>query len=339
MPFHDGPGRWTAAGALYLAGCVMAAALVGLAAAADRAGAADWPTRAVTVVVPFAAGGNTDMMARLGAERLTARFGQSFVVENRPSAGGAVAANQVARAAADGYTLLFSASATLMLTPLVQKVSYDADRDFIPITNMGTGTQVLAVRRDLPVGTFAELIAYAKANPGKLNYASSGIGTPPHLAGELFKTMAGIDIVHVPFREANSALNSVISGATQMSFVIASIAQSQMSGGTVRGLAVTSKQASALVPGVPPVAQAGLPGFEVVGWNGFVAPKATPQRVVARLSDALLAGLGDPELRKRVAAAGYEPAERNTPQEFAAFIAADTAKWLDLVAKTNMKGN
>src|SRR5262252_5282055 len=174
MPFHDGPGRWTAAGALYLAGCVMAAALVGLAAAADRAGAADWPTRAVTVVVPFAAGGNTDMMARLGAERLTARFGQSFVVENRPSAGGAVAANQVARAAADGYTLLFSASATLMLTPLVQKVSYDADRDFIPITNMGTGTQVLAVRRDLPVGTFAELIAYAKANPGKLNYVAAG---------------------------------------------------------------------------------------------------------------------------------------------------------------------
>ena len=170
-------------------------------------------------------------------------------------------------------------------------------------------------------------------------FASSGVGTPPHLAGELFKTMAGVDIVHVPFREANSALNSVISGATQRGFVIASLAQSQMSGGTVRGLAVTSKQASPLVPGVPPVAQAGLPGFEVVGWNGFVAPKGTPQPVIAKLSGALLAGLDDAELRKRVAAAGYEPAGKNTPQEFAAFIAADTAKWLDLVAKTNMKGN
>jgi len=143
--------------------------------------------------------------------------------------------------------------------------------------------------------------------------------------------------VHVPFREANSALNSVISGATQMSFVIASIAQAQMSGGTVRGLAVTSRQASPLVPGVPPVVQAGLPGFEVVGWNGFVAPKATPQRVVARLSDALLAGLGDPELRKRVAAAGYEPAERNTPPQFAAFIAAEADKWGGIVKANGIK--
>jgi len=207
------------------------------------------------------------------------------------------------------------------------------------VTLVSTIPFVLVVHPSVPAKTLSELIGYAKANPGKLNYASSGIGTPPHLAGELFKTMAGIDIVHVPFREANSALNAVISGATQMSFVIASIAQSQMSGGTVRGLAVTSKQASPLVPGVRPVAEAGLPGFEVIGWNGFVAPKGTPGSVIAKLSSAFLAGLDDSELRKRVTTAGYEPAQRNTPDEFAAFIAADTSKWLDLVAKTNMKAN
>jgi tripartite-type tricarboxylate transporter receptor subunit TctC len=301
---------------------------------AANAHAQDFPTRPIRVIV----GPGPDIIPRLFGPKITEVLGQQVVIEPRPGAGGVIAAQSVANAPADGYMLL-QATASYTINTALQTSALDMRKDFAPVTLVSTIPFVLVVHPSVPAKTLTELIAYAKANPGKLNYASSGVGTPPHLAGELFKAMAGVDIVHVPFREANSALNSVISGATQMGFVIASIAQSQMSGGTVRGLAVTSKQASPLVPGVPPVAQAGLPGFEVIGWNGFVAPRGTPQPVVAKLSGALLAGLDDPELRKRVIAAGYEPAGKNTPREFAAFIAADTTKWLDLVAKSNMKGN
>ena len=296
--------------------------------------AQDYPTRSIRVIV----GPGPDIIPRLFGPKITEVLGQQVIIEPRPGAGGVIAAQSVANAAADGYTLL-QATASYTINTALQTSALDMRKDFAPVTLVSTIPFVLVVHPSVPAKTLSELIVYAKAHPGKLNYASSGVGTPPHLAGELFKTMAGVDIVHVPFREANSALNSVISGATQMAFVIASIAQAQMSGGMVRGIAVTSKQPSALVPGVPPVAQAGLPGFEVIGWNGFVAPKRTPQPVIAKLSAALLAGLDDADLRKRVAAAGYEPAEKNTPQQFAAFIAADTTKWLDLVAKTNMKAN
>ena len=197
---------------------------------------------------------------------------------------------------------------------------------------------VLVVHPSLAAKSLAELIALAKANPGKLNYASSGIGTPPHLAGELFKSMAGIDVVHVPFREANSALNAVVSGAVEMMFSIASTAASQIDGGKVRGIAVTSLSASPLVPGLPAMAEAGLAGFSVLGWNGLVAPKGTPPAVIGKLNSAVQRGLDDGELRQRLVAAGYEPAARNSPDDFARFIHADTAKWVALVEQTKMKG-
>jgi len=312
----------------------VATAALCILATVSVAHAQDFPTRSIRVIV----GPGPDIIPRLFGPKLTDALGQQVVIEPRPGAGGVIAAQFVASAPADGYTLL-QATASYTINTALQSSALDMRKDFAPVTLVSTIPFVLVVHPSVPAKTLSELIAYAKANPGKLNYASSGIGTPPHLAGELFKTMAGIDIVHVPFREANSALNAVISGATQMSFVIASIAQSQMTGGTVRGLAVTSKQPSALVPGISPVAQAGLPGFEVIGWNGFVAPKATPAPVIAKLSAAFMAGLDDAELRKRVSTAGYEPAARNTPQQFGAFIAADTTKWLDLVEKTNMKAN
>jgi tripartite-type tricarboxylate transporter receptor subunit TctC len=314
-------------------GCIAAAAIC-ILAIPSPVHAQQFPARNIRVIV----GPGPDIIPRLFAPKLTEVLRQQVIVEPRPGAGGVIAAQSVANAPPDGY-LLLQATASYTINTALQSSAYDMRKDFAPVTLVSTIPFVLVVHPSVPAKTLSELIGYAKANPGKLNYASSGIGTPPHLAGELFKTMAGIDIVHVPFREANSALNAVISGATQMSFVIASIAQSQMSGGTVRGLAVTSKQASPLVPGVRPVAEAGLPGFEVIGWNGFVAPKGTPAPVIAKLSSAFLAGLDDPELRKRVATAGYEPAAKNTPDQFAAFIAADTTKWLDLVAKTNMKAN
>ena len=313
--------------------CIAAAALCVLAISSPTH-AQQFPARSIRVIV----GPGPDIIPRLFAPKLTEVLGQQVIVEPRPGAGGVIAAQLVATAPPDGY-LLLQATASYTINTALESSAYDMRKDFAPVTLVSTIPFVLVVHPSVPAKTLSELIAYAKKKPGKLNYASSGIGTPPHLAGELFKTMAGLDIVHVPFREANSALNSVIAGSTQMSFVIASIAQSQMSGGTVRGLAVTSRQASPLVPGVRPVAEAGLPGFEVIGWNGFVAPKATPARVIAKLSAAFMAGLDDAELRKRVSTAGYEPAARNTPQQFGAFIAADTTKWLDLVEKTNMKAN
>jgi len=313
--------------------CIAAAALCVLAMS-PSAQAQQFPARSIRVIV----GPGPDIIPRLFAPKLTEVLGQQVIVEPRPGAGGVIAAQLVATAPPDGY-LLLQATASYTINTALESSAYDMRKDFAPVTLVSTIPFVLVVHPSVPAKTLSELIAYAKKNPGKLNYASSGIGTPPHLAGELFKTMAGLDIVHVPFREANSALNSVIAGSTQMSFVIASIAQSQMSGGTVRGLAVTSRQASPLVPGVRPVAEAGLPGFEVIGWNGFVAPKGTPAPVIAKLSSALLSGLDDAEMRKRIATAGYEPAAKNTPDQFASFIAADTTKWLDLVAKTNMKAN
>jgi len=215
----------------------------------------------------------------------------------------------------------------------------DLGRNFAPIGLVATVPFVLVVHPALAANSLAELVALAKANPGKLNYASSGIGTPPHLAGELFKSMAGVDIVHVPFREANTALNAVVSGSVQIMFSIASTAAAQMSGGTVRGIGVTSATPSPLVPGLPAIAQSGLAGFTVIGWNGFVAPKGTSPAIIDKLNAALQRGLDDPPLRQRLASAGYEPAARNSPADFARFIQSDTAKWLALVVKTNMKNH
>jgi tripartite-type tricarboxylate transporter receptor subunit TctC len=295
--------------------------------------AQDYPARFIRVVV----GPGPDIVARLFGAKITDTLGQQVVVEPRPGAGGTIAAQTVASAAPDGYNLLL-ASASYTINSAMAQSPFDLGRDFAPIGLVATVPFVLVIHPSLAAKDLAGLIALAKANPGKLNYASSGIGTPPHLAGELFKSMAGVDIVHVPFREANAALNAVVSGSVQMMFSIASTAGSQMNGGTVRGIGVTTLAPSPLVPGLPALAQSGLPGFTVIGWNGFVAPKGTPAAVVGKLNAALQRGLDDPELRQRLAASGYEPAERNSPDDFAAFIASDTAKWVALVEKTNIKG-
>ena len=301
---------------------------------ASSARAQDYPSRYIRVVV----GPGPDIVARLFGPKITETLGQQVVVEPRPGAGGTIAAQAVANSPPDGYNLLLASASYTINTALGQS-PLDLAKDFAPVGLAVTVPFVLVVHPSVPAKTLAELIAYAKANPGKLNYASSGIGTPPHLAGEMLKAMAGVDIVHVPFREANSALNAVVSGATQMMFSIASTAQSQIAGGTVRGIAVTSRQATPLAPGLPPMAGAGLAGFEVIGWNGLVAPLHTPEPIIAKLAGALAAGLDDADVRGKLTTAGYEPAQKNTPRQFGAFIAADTAKWVDLVAKTNMKAN
>jgi tripartite-type tricarboxylate transporter receptor subunit TctC len=305
-----------------------------IAGTAGSCNAQDYPNRPIRVVV----GPGPDIVARVFGARMGELLGQPIVVEPRPGAGGVIAAQTVAAAAPDGYTLL-QVTASYTINTALQSSPLDLRKDFAPVGQVSSIPFVLVVHPSVPAKTLAELIAYAKANPGKLDYASSGIGTPPHLAGELFKWMAGVDIMHVPFREANSGLNAVVGGSVQMMFSIASTAQSQIAGGTVRGIGVTSLEPSPLVPGLPALAQSGLPGFEVIGWNGFVAPKDTPQPVIAKLSAAIGTALADADVRSRMNTAGYELAARNSPADFAKFIAADTEKWVRLAAKANMKTN
>jgi len=301
--------------------------LLGLGAAR----ADDYPSRPIRIVV----GPGPDIVTRVFSDVLSKSLGQAVVVEQRPGAGGVIAAQTVSAAPPDGY-LLLQATASYTINTALQSGSLDIGRDFAPVALVSEIPFVLVVHPSVPAKTLGELIAYAKANPGKLNYASSGIGTPPHMAGELFKFKAGLDILHVPYREANSGLAAVMSGAVQMMFSITSTAKSQIDGGTVRGIAVTSLAPSPLVSDLPAVAQSGLPGFEVIGWNGFVAPKATPQPVIAKLNRAILDALATAEVRDKLKSAGYDPAAANSPQQFADFIAADTAKWLDLATRLNL---
>jgi len=315
---------------MQMARAVMALWLV--AASAAAAVAQDYPSRFIRVVV----GPGPDIPARVLAAKMSEALGQQVVIEPRPGAGGVIAAQSVATAPPDGYTLLL-ATASYTINTALQTSPLDMRKDFAPIGRASTSPFILVVHPSVPARTVPELIALAKAKPGELNYASSGIGTPPHLAGELFKAMAGVDIVHVPFREANSALNAVIGGAVQMMFSISSTTQPQVTAGTVRGLAVTTLKPSPLVPGIPSVAESGLPGYEVTGWNGFVAPAGTPAPIIAKLNAAIARGLDDPDLRKRLEAAGYEVAAHNTPEDFAAFIKVDTERWINLVEKTNMR--
>ena len=296
--------------------------------------AQDYPNRPIRVVV----GPGPDIVARVFGAKMSELLGQPIVVEPRPGAGGVIAAQTVAAAPPDGYTLL-QVTASYTINTALQSSPLDLRKDFAPVGHVSTIPFVLVVHPSVPTKSLAGLIAYAKANPGKLNYASSGIGTPPHLAGELFKSMAGVDIVHVPFREANSGLSAVVGGNVEMMFSIASTAQSQIAGGTVRGIGVTSLKPSPLVPGLPALAQSGLAGFEVIGWNGFVAPKDTPQPIVAKLSAAIGKALRDPDVRAKMNTAGYELAAVNSPDDFAKFIAADTEKWIGLATKTGIKAN
>src|SRR5215813_6477665 len=296
------------------------------------ASAQDYPNRYIRVVV----GPGPDLVARLFGPKITEVLGQQVVIEPRPGAGGVIAAQTVATAPPDGYTLL-QATASYTINTALETSALDMRKDFAAIGRASTSPFILVVHPSVPARSVQELIALARARPGGLNYASSGIGTPPHLAGELFKMMAGVDIVHVPYREANSALNAVVSGAVPMMFSIASATQPQIAAGSVRGLGVTSLKPSTLVPDLPSIAQSGLAGFDVVGWNGFVAPAGTPAPIIARLNTTILRALAEDDLRKRLVAAGYEPAAPNTPDEFAAYIRADTEKWIGLVEQTGMR--
>jgi tripartite-type tricarboxylate transporter receptor subunit TctC len=276
--------------------------------------AADWPVRPVTVVVPLAAGGNTDMMARLAAQHLTDKLGQTFIVENRPSAGGAIATAQVAAAPPDGYTLLFTPSSMLLLTPLLQKLSFDPGKQLVPVTNVGTGAQVIAIKRELPARTLPEFLAYARGHPGTLNFAVAGTQNISHLAPVLLFARAGVNLVMVPAKGEAQAIADLISGQVDLYFGNASQLLPHAGSDRIRLLAVGTAQRIA--------AAETFPGLVFSSWNGFVVPSGTPDEIVDALRREIIALSRSPEVAQRLTKLGIVPGGQSK-EEVAATFASD----------------
>ena len=295
------------------------------------ASAADYPTRPVTLMVAFTPGGPSDVLARILGKKLEQLLGQPFVIENRPGAGGNVAAEAVAHAAGDGYTLLNGNNSILATNAaLYKRINFDPETDFAPISLIGSQANILVVNPQVPAHTMAELIALAKANPGKINFASSGFGAAAHLAGELFKTETRIDIVHVPYKGAAPALQDVIAGHVQMMFATAASVVGHIQSGQVRALAVTTLKRTALLPDLPTVDELGIKGFDATTWHGLVAPAKTPKDIVAALNRATAQALDDPGVKKQLADLGVD-IMGGTPEEFAAYIKSEIPKWTAIV--------
>jgi tripartite-type tricarboxylate transporter receptor subunit TctC len=291
-----------------------------------------YPSRYIRLIV----GAGLDSSARIIGARIEKVLGQPVIVNARPGAGGAIALQAAAIAEPDGYTLMMGTAANVIQTALGQS-HLDLRKDFEPVGNVTTIKYVLVINPSVPARSLAELIEYAKANPGRLNFVSGGVGTPPHLAMETFRSMTNLDMVHVPYRDANSAMAAVIAGTGQMMFAMAAIAQPQIEAGKVLGLAVSGTERSPFAPQVRPVAEQGLPTFNIVGWNGLFAPKNVPRDVIEKLSTVVQEALQDPEFRNAILKTGYEPAPRNNPAEFAAFVEAESVKWAKLLPTLNLK--
>lgn len=302
-----------------------------------QAGAQAYPSRPVKLMVPYAAGGAVDMMGRLIAKEMTALNGQPYVVENKGGAGGAIAAAEVAHAQPDGYTILIGATGPNVIAPAVYgaTVGFDPLKDLLPISLIATTPYVLVTNNSLPVKTVPELIAYAKAQAGKMNFASAGTGGPDHLAGELFKQMAGLSVVHVPYKGAGPALTDLMAGQVQFSFVSPLPSMPLVEAGKLRLLAVTGKERSPAMPSVPAVAET-VPGFEVAPWYGFFVPAGTPLAVVAKISADVRKVIASDEVQQALRKRGIDPVT-NSPQEFSAFVRADLAKWTKIVKDAGVK--
>jgi len=293
--------------------------------------AADYPTRPVTMVLGFAPGGPSDVVARLVARRLEQVLGQPVVVENRPGAGGNVAGEMVARATPDGHTLLLGTNGILATNvSLYKKIGFDPAKDFAPITLIGAQANVVYVNPAMPARTLAELIAFAKANPGKVSYASGGHGTAAHLAGELLKAEAKIDIVHVPYRGTGPALQDVLAGHVGVGISAVAPVGDHIKNGALRPLAVTTLTRTALLPDIATVAELAIPGYEATTWHGLVAPAGTPAEIVTALHRGMMTTLNDPQVRKALTDLGVDVAGNN-PAEFAAYIRAEIPKWAAIV--------
>jgi tripartite-type tricarboxylate transporter receptor subunit TctC len=291
---------------------------------------ADYPTRPVKVIVPSPPGGGTDILARVLAQHFTRSLGQPFVVENKPGAGNMIGIESVARSPADGYTVLVTASTLVLNTVLYKKVPYDPVRDFAPITLAATAPNVLVVNPALPAKSLSEFVALAKAKPGALSYGTPGIGTSPHLSMELLKSMAGIDLQHVPYRGTAAAVTDVIGGQIAATFANALTAKPQVDSGRVRALAVSGPSRVEAFPTVPPVAEAGVPGYEAMQWYGIVVPAGTPPQIIARLHAEAAKALQSDEMKEKLALDGAQPVG-STPAQFAALIRRELEKWTRVV--------
>jgi tripartite-type tricarboxylate transporter receptor subunit TctC len=316
---------------------MLAIGAVALFGALPQARPADYPTRPVTLQVAFTPGGPSDVLSRIVGRKLEQLLGQPFVIENRPGAGGNIAAEAVAHAAPDGYTLLMGNNSILATNAALYKtIGFDPEKDFAPISLIGSQANILVVNPQVPARSMAELIAYAKANPGKVNFASSGYGAAAHLAGELFKAEAKIDIVHVPYKGAAPALQDVVAGHVQMMFATAASVVQLIHDGQVRALAVTTLKRTTVLPDLATVDELGIKGFDATTWHGLVAPAKTPKDVIAALHRATTAALDDAGVRKQLADLGVDIIG-GTPEDFAAYIKSEIPKWTAIVKASGAK--
>jgi tripartite-type tricarboxylate transporter receptor subunit TctC len=308
--------------------CAIATAVCAFAAPAS---AQTYPSKPIRIVVGFAPGGPADVMARLISQRMTAILGQSIVVDNRPGAGGTIGARAVAESDPDGYTLLLGNTSTLIISPLVyRQVNYDPVKGFAPVALLGTTSNVLIVNPALPAKAVQDLIALARASPGKLNYSSAGIGTPPHLIGEMFKQRLGLDIVHVPYKGGGPSTAAVVAGETQFSFENPTSAVPLAQAGNVRALAVTSEARTSQMPDLPTMIEAGVPDFTSVSFTAVVAPGGTPAEIVSRLNAAINESLTSPDVAGTLTKLSVD-AKTSSPEELAAFVARERNKWTTVI--------
>lgn len=320
---------------MYRRTLIAAASVIALCAFSGAASAQDtYPSKPIRIVVGYAPGGSTDIVARLLADKLGAELKQAVIVENRPGAGGNIAGGVVARAPADGYTLLMAATAQIVINPsLYQKMPFDPLKDLAPISMVQNEHNLMVVSPTLPVKNLKEFIAYAKANPGKMSFASPGNGSPAHLAGELMNQMAGLKMLHVPYKGSGPAAADLLAGNVTMSIDNMSVYVSQVKAGKLKALAVAGDHRASTEPDIPTMAEAGLSGYSVPAWKGLMAPAGTPRAVIDKLNRAVVKALAMPDLQKRMIEMGSEPAG-TTPEQFAQFIQIETKKWSALVKST-----
>jgi tripartite-type tricarboxylate transporter receptor subunit TctC len=310
-------------------------ALLGLPLVAGPAQAQNWPTKPVTLIVPFAPGGTTDIVGRIIAQQLTEKLGQTFVVENIGGAGGTLGATNAARALPDGYTVFMATVAHTMAPGIYKTLTYDFEKDFDPITVVATVPNILIVNPNLPVHSVAELVAYLKANPGKVSYGSAGVGSTEHMSAELFKSLSGTEMVHVPYRGGAPMLADLVAGNIQMAIETSGAATPLVKAGSVRALAVSTGKRSPLFPDLPTLAESGLKGYDVATWYGFLVPRGTPEPIRMKLYTTTAEILKSPEIIKKLADFGAEPGGE-PPAQFAAFIKEETDKWVGLAKKAGI---
>ena len=297
-----------------------------------------YPDRAIRMVVISAPGGTTDIMSRLLVQQLTEGLGQTVVVDNRPGGGGIISAEVVSQANPDGHTLLYTHTSFSVIPSLHQKLSYDSIKSFERVGLFAQFPGVLLVNNNLPIKSVKDLIAYAKARPGKVNYAAGTTGATAHLAGELFKSMAKVNIVHVPYKGTGGQLTSVVSGETQMTFASVPAALPFVKSGRARAIALGSAKRSAALPDLPTVAESGLPGFDLSAWNGVMAPRGTPNAIIMQINREMRRIIEIPEIRERAAAQGADLVV-NSPQEFTTYVQTQIQKWAKLVRESGMKND